>query len=80
MKIGIHAIRRYKTRIGYRTASKKRICSLINKEIEKNTVRKVYNNVTGQYKIETLKFVAICERGMVVTILPPVAEQERVSG
>lgn len=79
MKIGVHAVRRYKRRIGCRTASKKRICDLINKEIEKNTVRKIYNKVTGQYRIETSKFIAVCEKGMVVTILP-LTEQEQMSG
>jgi hypothetical protein len=79
MKVGVHAVRRYKQRIGLRTASKKRICTLINKEIEKNTVRKVYNQLTGQYRIETSKFIAVCEKGMVVTILP-VDGQERMSG
>jgi hypothetical protein len=79
MKIGVHAVRRYKQRIGCRTASRKRICSLINKEIEKNTVRKIYNKLTGQYRIETSKFIAVCEKGMVVTIIPT-AEQEQMSG
>lgn len=70
MKIGQHAVRRYKKRIGNRTASKQRICTLINKEIQNNTKRRVHNKATGQYRIETSKFVAVCERGMVVTILP----------
>jgi hypothetical protein len=79
MKIGVHAVRRYKKRIGCRTASKKRICDLINKEIERNTVRKMYNKMTGQYRITTSKFIAVCEKGMVVTILP-LEEQEQMSG
>lgn len=80
MKIGTHAIRRYKKRIGCRTASKKRICSLINKEIEKNTIRKDYNKITGQYRIQTASFIAVCERGMVVTILYPASQRELIGG
>jgi hypothetical protein len=71
MKVGVHAIRRYKSRIGGRTSSKQRIVSIIKKEIEKNAMRKTYNQVTGQYRIETPKFIAVCEKGLVVTILPP---------
>jgi hypothetical protein len=71
MKVGVHAVRRYKSRIGCRTSSRKRIVSIIKKEIEKNTQRRIYNHETGQYRIETPKFVAVCEKGMVVTILPP---------
>jgi hypothetical protein len=79
MRIGVHAVRRYKRRIGCRTASKRRICDLINKEIGKNTVRKIHNKATGQYRIETSKFVAVCEKGMVITIIP-LCEQEQMSG
>lgn len=71
MKIGQHAIRRYKSRIGGRTASRKRIESIIKKEIENNLKRRTYNPKTGQYRLETGKFIAVCERGMVLTILPP---------
>lgn len=71
MKIGKHAVRRYKSRIGGRTSSKKRICTQIKKEIERNTVRKIYNDLTGQYRIETTRFVAVCDKGTVITILPP---------
>jgi len=71
MKIGKHAVRRYKSRIGCRTASRKRICNLINKEIENNTIRKQSFKHTGQYRIHTKKFTAVCEKGMVVTILYP---------
>lgn len=80
MKVGQHAIRRYKSRIGGRTASRRRIIDSINKEIDKNTLRKVYNNKTGQYRIETMKFTAVCEKGKIVTILPPASQQQQVSG
>lgn len=80
MKVGQHAVRRYKSRIGNRTASKQRICTLINKEIQRNTLRKVHNKITGQYRIETTKFVAVCERGMVVTILPPLSAKVDSNG
>lgn len=76
MKIGVHAVRRYKKRIGCRTASKKRICHLINKEIEKNTIRRKYNKETGQYRIETPKFTAVCDKGKVVTILFPTEQRQ----
>jgi hypothetical protein len=71
MKIGKHAIRRYKSRIGKRTASKDRIEKDIKKHIETATIKTVYNKDTGQYRIWTPKFIAVCEKGMVVTILPP---------
>ena len=79
MKVGMHAVRRYKKRIGCRTASRKRICQLINREIERNMIRKTYNKTTGQYRIETSKFVAVCEKGMVITILP-LDNEEQLSG
>jgi hypothetical protein len=71
MKIGKHAIRRYKKRIGKRTATRERIEKDIKKHIETSTIKKVYYKETGQYRIWTPKFIAVCEKGMVVTILPP---------
>jgi hypothetical protein len=71
MRIGKHAVRRYKQRIGKRTSSKERIEKDIKKHIETATIKKVYNKDTGQYRIWTPKFIAVCEKGMVVTILPP---------
>ena len=40
-------------------------------------MKKIYNHATGQYRVVTPKFVAVCEKGMVVTILPP---SEQLSG
>lgn len=71
MKIGKHAIRRYKQRIGKRTSSKERIERDIKRYIETATLKTVYYKTTGQYRIWTPKFIAVCEKGMVVTILPP---------
>lgn len=71
MKIGRHAVRRYKQRIGKRTSSKERIEKDIKKHIETATIKKVFYKETGQYRIWTPKFIAVCEKGMVVTILPP---------
>lgn len=71
MNIKQHAVRRYKKRIGDRTASKQRIIRKINKEIEKNTVKKEFNNDTGQYRIYTRQFTAVCRKNTVITILPP---------
>lgn len=71
MRIGKHAVRRYKQRIGKRTSSKERIEKDIKKHIETATIKKVFYKETGQYRIWTPKFIAVCEKGMVVTILPP---------
>lgn len=71
MNIKQHAVRRYKKRIGDRTASKQRIIKKINKEIEKNTVKREFNDNTGQYRIYTRQFVAVCRKNTVITILPP---------
>lgn len=77
MKVGKHAIRRYKQRIGRRTASKERIIKDIKNQIENHCMKKIYNHLTGQYRVETPKFVAVCEKGMVVTILP---NEQQLSG
>lgn len=71
MNIRQHAVRRYKRRIGDRTASRERIIRKINREIEKNTVKKSFNENTGQYRIYTTQFVAVCKKNTVITILPP---------
>ncbi|MDK2600580.1 hypothetical protein QO179_24105 [Bacillus stercoris] len=71
MIIKKHAVNRFKKRIGHRTASRKRICHIINKEIEKNLIRKVYYNDSDKYKIETPKFTAVCHKRYVITILNP---------
>lgn len=77
MKIGRHAIRRYKSRIGGRTSSKQRIEKDIKNQIKNHCMKKIYNHATGQYRVVTPKFIAVCEKGMVVTILPP---SEQISG
>jgi pyruvate-formate lyase len=71
MNIKQHAVRRYKKRIGDRTASKKRIISKINKEIEKNTFKKEKISIDGHYRIYTPHFVAVCKKNTVITILRP---------
>lgn len=71
MKIGKHAVRRYKQRIGKRTSSRERIIKDIQKQIENFELDRSYNQATGQYRIRTPKFTAVCEKGMIVTILPP---------
>lgn len=69
MKIRKHAVRRYKQRIGSKSASKRRIVDKINKEIENNTLRKIFNKKTSYYRIETTNFIAICKKNAVITIL-----------
>lgn len=69
MKICNHAIRRYKQRLGGRTASKKRIVRKIHREIETNTIRKYMRN--NHLFIETTNFTAVCYKGTIITILLP---------
>lgn len=78
MKVGKHAIRRYKQRIGRRTASRERIIKDIKNQIQNHCTKKIYNDFTGQYRVETSKFVAVCEKGTVVTILP--INEQQLSG
>lgn len=69
MIIGKHAVRRYKKRIGKKHASRKRIEKEIKSQIERYTIHRYTVNSSGQYRIETPKFVAVCYKNTVITIM-----------
>ena len=69
MVIEKHAVRRYKKRIGKKHASRKRIERDINNQIENHAIHRYTVNDSGQYRIETPKFVAVCHKNTVITIM-----------
>lgn len=69
MTITDHALRRYKQRIGRRTASKKRIIAQINRDLKKDVRCRKPSRVKGQYILVTSKYQAICYKSRVVTII-----------
>ncbi|MGM9924798.1 MAG: hypothetical protein ACI35R_11180 [Bacillus sp. (in: firmicutes)] len=81
MTITDHAIRRYKQRVGKRTAARKRIIARIHQDL-KNDVwfRKACNkeDVYGAYILVTSKYQAVCIKNYVITIeeLTPAMKKE----
>ena len=71
MTITEHAIRRYKQRIGKRTAARKRIIARINRDLKNDVwIRKASHkeDVDGAYILVTSKYQAVCIKSHVVTI------------
>lgn len=68
MTITEHAIRRYKQRIGKRTASKKRIVAQINRDLQKDVKQRKPSKVKDHYILVTSKYQAVCYKSRVVTI------------
>ena len=69
MRVCTHAVRRYKRRLGGRTASKQRIVKKIQNAIHSHAKRRY---VKGNHLyVETPTFTAVCYKGMVITILLP---------
>lgn len=64
-----HAIRRYKTRIGSKSASKKRIYNKINRDLKKDVVSERRSKQKNHYIITTSKYQAVCYKRRVITIL-----------
>lgn len=71
MIIKQHAIRRYRKRAGARRMSKERVVRDIQQQIKHHAKSRKYNKDTGQYRVVTPKFIAVCERNTVITILYP---------
>lgn len=69
MNICTHAIRRYKKRLGSKSASKARIVSKIQKELQ--TGKRYFNRKNNHLYIETPRFTAVCYKNTVITILLP---------
>lgn len=68
MTITGHAIRRYKQRIGKRTASKKRIVTQINRDLSRDVQHRRPSKVKDHYILVTSKYQAVCYKSRVVTI------------
>lgn len=68
MLIRDHAIKKYKKRIGKRTASKSRIISAINHDIKHDLKERKPSNEYGCHTLITSKFQAICKGNTVLTI------------
>lgn len=68
MTITAHAIRRYKQRIGKRTASRRRIITQINRDLERDVQYRKPSKVRGHYILVTSKYQAVCFKQKVVTI------------
>lgn len=69
MLVTDHAIRRYKKRVGKKTASKRRIFSQINRDLEKDVRYRKQSKVDNHYILVTSKYKAVCYRSRVITIL-----------
>lgn len=69
MKVCMHAIRRYKKRLGSKTASKQRITRKIQTAIRSHSKRRYIHK--NHLYVETPTFTAVCYKGMVITILLP---------
>jgi single-stranded DNA-specific DHH superfamily exonuclease len=69
MIVGKHAVRRYKKRIGKKNASRKRIVRDIQKQVMNHAINRYTINDSGQYRIETPKFIAVCHKNTIITIL-----------
>ncbi|MES9681689.1 hypothetical protein ABWK22_01990 [Gottfriedia acidiceleris] len=68
MTITEHAVRRYKQRIGKRTASKKRIVTQINRDLSRDVIYRRKSKVKDHYILVTSKYQAVCYKSRVVTI------------
>lgn len=68
MLITDHAIRRYKQRVGKRTASKRRIFTRINKDLEQDVQERRPSKVPNCYILITSKYKAVCHGKKVLTI------------
>ena len=63
-----HAIRRYKQRVGKKTASKRRIFTQINRDLERDIQDKRTSEVPKHYILITSKYQAVCYKNIVITI------------
>lgn len=68
MYIWDHAVRRYKLRIGKRTASKKRIIAQIKRDLKHDVQKKKPSKVKEHYILVTSKYQAVCYKNQVITI------------
>lgn len=68
MTISDHAVRRYKQRIGKRTASKRRIVAQINRDLLNDVKYRKKSKVENHYILVTSKYRAVCCKNRVVTI------------
>lgn len=71
INVTLHAIRRYKKRVGKKSASRKRIAEIIKDEVRNNASNVSYNQKTGQTRIYTQKFTAVVYKNNIITILFP---------
>ncbi|AFQ30367.1 hypothetical protein P4493_10095 [Bacillus thuringiensis] len=68
MTITEHAVRRYKQRVGKRTASKKRVVMQINRDLARDVKYKKKSKVKDHYILVTSRYQAVCYKHRVVTI------------
>ncbi len=68
MLVTNHAIRRYKQRIGRRTASKRRIFTQIIKDLERDVQDHLNLPTSKHYILVTSKYKAVCYKNRVITI------------
>lgn len=68
MTITTHAIRRYKQRIGRRTASRRRIVTQINRDLQRDVQYRKQSKIKDHYILVTSKYQAVCYKSKVVTI------------
>ncbi|MFE4029276.1 hypothetical protein ACFX4N_24300 [Priestia sp. YIM B13551] len=69
MRIMAHAIRRYKRRIGKRTASRKRVITQINRDLQRDVRLRKASKIKDHYILVTSKYQAVCYRNRVITIM-----------
>lgn len=79
MTITAHAIRRYKQRIGKRTASRRRIISQINRDLHSGVVKRKRSKVKDHYILVTSKYQAVCYRSRVITITSLTEDASNIS-
>lgn len=68
MTITTHAIRRYKQRIGKRTASRRRIITQINRDLQRDVQYRKPSKIKNHYILVTSKYQAVCYKSRVLTI------------
>lgn len=68
MTITTHAIRRYKQRVGKRTASRRRIIAQINRDLQRDVQYRKPSKIKDHYIIVTSRYQAVCFKSRVVTI------------
>ncbi|EKS8357614.1 hypothetical protein QC455_001551 [Bacillus cereus] len=71
MIITEHAVRRYKQRVGKRTASKKRVVMQINRDLARDVKYRKPSKVKNHYILVTSRYQAVCYKSRVVTITGP---------